>query len=61
MGDYQNQINSMLSNQKYLMSGVNTIYPSFSLGDLANKERDKEFNAIKGYDQEKKIKIYKHV
>jgi heme/copper-type cytochrome/quinol oxidase subunit 4 len=54
MGDYQKQISSMLSNQNFLMSGVNTVYPSFSLGDLANKERDKEFNAIKDYDQEKK-------
>jgi heme/copper-type cytochrome/quinol oxidase subunit 4 len=49
MGDYQSQINSMISNQKYLMSGVNTIYPSFSLGDLVNKERDAQFNIINAY------------
>jgi hypothetical protein len=49
MGDYQSQINSMISNQKYLMSGVNTIYPSFSLGDLVNKERDTQFNIINAY------------
>jgi hypothetical protein len=54
MGDYQSQINSMISNQKYLMSGVNTIYPSFSLGDLVNKERDTQFNIINKYDKEKK-------
>lgn len=54
MGDYQSQINSMISNQKYLMSGVNTVYPSLSLGDLVNKERDIEFNIINKYDIEKK-------
>ena len=54
MGDYQNQINSMISNQKYLMSGVNTVYPSLSLGDLVNKERDIEYNIINKYDIEKK-------
>lgn len=54
MGDYQSQINSILTNQKYLMSGVNTVYPSLSLGDLVNKERDIEYNVINKYDIEKK-------
>jgi heme/copper-type cytochrome/quinol oxidase subunit 4 len=54
MGDYQSQINSMISNQKYLMSGVNTVYPSLSLGDLVNKERNAQFNIISNYDKEKK-------
>lgn len=50
MGDYQKQINSLLENQKYLMSGVNSVYPSFSLGDLVNKERDTELKTIQSYD-----------
>ena len=53
MGEYQSQINSMLNNQKYLMSGVNTVYPSLSLGDLVNKERDAQFNIINKYYKEK--------
>jgi hypothetical protein len=51
MGEYQNQIDLMLSNQKYLMSGVNTVYPSLSLGDLVNKERDTQFKTISNYDK----------
>lgn len=53
MGDYQRQINSLLDNQKYLMSGVNTVYPSFSLGNLVNKERSAELKSIQEYDKEK--------
>ena len=53
MGDYQNEINSMLRNQKYLMSGVNSVYPSFSLGNLVNKERKAQLNIINEYDKEK--------
>jgi hypothetical protein len=53
MGEYQSQINSMIANQKYLMSGVNTVYPSLSLGDLVNKERDAQFKIINAYDKEK--------
>ena len=53
MGDYQNEINSMLHNQNYLMSGVNTVYPSFSLGNLVNKERKAQLNIINDYDKEK--------
>ena len=52
MGDYQKQINSLLENQKYLMSGVNTVYPSFSLGDLVNKERATELKNIQAYNTE---------
>jgi len=61
MGDYQNQINSMLSNQNFLMSGVNTVYPSFSLGDLANRERVNQYNAISSYSNNQndgKIQTY---
>jgi hypothetical protein len=62
MGDYQKQINSLLENQKYLMSGVNTVYPSFSLGDLVNKERAAELKTIQAYnteqaDQDKKTRL----
>lgn len=53
MGEYQSQINSMIEKQKYLMSGVNTVYPSLSLGDLVNKERDAQFNIINKYDTDK--------
>ena len=54
MGEYQSQINSMLKNQNFLMSGVNTVYPSLSLGDLVNKERNAELKIINNYDNEKK-------
>ena len=51
MGDnYQSQINNLLDNQKYLMSGVNTVYPSFSLDSLITDTRKSEYNGIKDYD-----------
>ena len=50
MGDYSNQINTLLENQKYLMSGVNTVYPSFSLDSLITDTRNSEYNGIKDYD-----------
>jgi heme/copper-type cytochrome/quinol oxidase subunit 4 len=53
MGDYQNQINSLLDNQKYLMSGVNKVYPSFSLGNLVNQERSTEYDIINAYYENK--------
>jgi len=53
MGDYQNQINKLLENQKYLMSGVNTVYPSFSLDSLINNTRKAEYDGIKNYDSQK--------
>ena len=53
MGEYQNEINSMLRNQNYLMSGVNSVYPSFSLGNLVNKERKAQLNIINEYDKER--------
>jgi hypothetical protein len=46
MGDYSSRINTLIDNQKYLMSQVNTVYPSFYLGDLINKETNSEYNEI---------------
>ena len=43
----------MLRKQNYLMSGVNSVYPSFSLGNLVNKERKAQLNIINEYDKEK--------
>ena len=58
MADYQNQINKLLENQKYLMSGVNTVYPSFSLDSLINNTRKAEYDGIKNYDSQKEnVKI----
>ena len=53
MGDYSAQINTMMDNQKYLMSGVNTVYPSFSLGNLINTATNSQYDGIKGYDKDK--------
>jgi hypothetical protein len=49
MGDYSSQINTLIDNQKYLMSGVNTVYPSFYLGDLINKETKIESDKINNF------------
>jgi len=62
MGDYATQINNMMSNQKSLMSGVNTVYPSFSLGNLVTTQTKAQYDAIKGYDSEKSDQnIQKHL
>lgn len=53
MGDYSAQINTMIDNQKYLMSGVNTVYPSFSLDNLINAATNSQYDGIKGYDRDK--------
>jgi hypothetical protein len=47
MGDFSSQINSILSNQKYLMSNVNSVYPSFSLANLVSNEQKNERENIK--------------
>jgi len=47
MGDYSEQINKLINDQKYLMSGVNSIYPSFSLDQLINKEQQNEYENLK--------------
>jgi hypothetical protein len=47
MGDYVSQINSLLENQKYLMSDVNSVYPSSYIGDLTNKVSKSESEEIK--------------
>lgn len=47
MGDYSSQINTLIDNQKYLMSGVNTVYPSFYLGDIIKNETKTEYEKIK--------------
>ena len=46
MGDYIEQINQTLDNQKYLMSTVNTVYPSFYLGDLISKAKTAQTKGI---------------
>lgn len=51
MGDYQGQINNLLENQKYLMSGVNTVYPAFSLDNLISNARKSEYAGIQNYSQ----------
>jgi hypothetical protein len=53
MGDYQSQINTLLENQKYLMSGVNTVYPKFSLDNLISQARKDEYKGIIEYDKDK--------
>jgi heme/copper-type cytochrome/quinol oxidase subunit 4 len=47
MGDFSSQIDSILSNQKYLMSEVNNVYPSFSLANLVSTEQNIEREKIK--------------
>jgi len=54
MGDFSQQINNLLNNQKYLMSGVNTVYPSFSLGDLYNKATKAQYDGIKDIQNSQK-------
>lgn len=62
MGDYARQVSTMLSNQKYLMSGVNTVYPSFSLGNLVNAATNAQYKSIQSYDKEKEnTDIQKHL
>lgn len=46
MGDYTTQINKLLNDQTYLISGVNTIYPAFSLDKLISNEQNIEYNNI---------------
>jgi heme/copper-type cytochrome/quinol oxidase subunit 4 len=53
MGDnYQSQINKLLDNQKYLMSGVNTVYPGFSLDNLINQATKTEYDGIVKFNNE---------
>lgn len=47
MGDYSDQIDKIMTNQKYLLTGVNTVYPSFSLGDLLNSATNSQYDEIK--------------
>jgi hypothetical protein len=47
MGDFSSKIDSILTNQKYLMSNVNTVYPSFSLANLVSNEQKLEREKIK--------------
>jgi hypothetical protein len=51
MADYQGQINSLLENQKYLMLGVNTVYPAASLDNLISNARKSEYAGIQNYNQ----------
>lgn len=53
MSDYSRQLQQIIDNQKYLMSDVNTVYPSFSLDTLYSSESKAEYNKIKSYNNEK--------
>jgi heme/copper-type cytochrome/quinol oxidase subunit 4 len=48
MGDYQTAINSILTNQRQLMSGVNNVYPGFSLNNLVSQAQRDERARIAG-------------
>jgi hypothetical protein len=62
MGDYEAQIKTIIDNQKYLMSGVNTVYPSFSLGDLVDSASKSQSDSINTYkNQENTENIQKHL
>lgn len=62
MGDYASKVNTMLSNQKYLMSGVNTVYPSFSLGNLVNSATKSQYDSIKSYGiGQTNVDVQKHL
>lgn len=62
MSDYSTQIKQIIDNQKFLMSGVNTVYPSFSLDNLYDTQRNAEYNQIKSYHANNKdTEINKYV
>jgi len=48
MGDYSSIINSILQNQRQLMSGVNNVYPGFNLGNLVSQAQAQERANIAG-------------
>ena len=48
MGDYQTTINSILTNQRQLMSGVNNVYPGFSLNNLVSDAQRQQRQNIAG-------------
>jgi len=48
MGDYSSTINSILQNQRQLMSGVNNVYPGFNLGNLVSQTQTRERGNIAG-------------
>jgi hypothetical protein len=64
MGDYQTAINSILTNQRQLMSGVNNVYPGFSLNNLVSQaQRDERArianitNALRDTDIQKHLNL----
>jgi hypothetical protein len=60
MGDFSSQINSILDNQKYLMSNVNSVYPSFSLANLVSDAQKREREGIKGIQaQQNEVELQK--
>ena len=62
MGDYASKVNTMLSNQNYIMSGVNTVYPSFSLGNLVNSATKSQYDSIKSYGVgQTNVDVQKHL
>lgn len=62
MGDFSSQIDSILNNQKYLMSNVNTVYPSFSLANLVSNEQKVEREKIKNIQaQQTEVDLQKKI
>jgi hypothetical protein len=62
MGDYQTTINSILQNQRQLMSGVNNVYPGFSLNNLVSDAQRQERERIASItNAAQDVNIQKHL
>lgn len=62
MGDYQTTINSILQSQRQLMSGVNNVYPGFSLNNLVSDAQRQERANIAGItNAAQDVDIQKHL
>ena len=62
MGDFSSKIDLILTNQKYLMSNVNTVYPSFSLANLVSNEQKVEREKIKNIQaQQSDVNLQKNI
>jgi len=53
MSDYSTQIQQILNNQKFLMGGINTVYPSIQLDSLYNSQLKAQYDSIQRYASEK--------
>jgi hypothetical protein len=62
MSDYSTQIQQIINNQKFLMSGINTVYQSVPLNNLYNSVLNTEYDKIMRYDAGKQnTNIQKHL